>query len=619
MYRKVFYMFLLPAALTIMINACAKISSPTGGPRDRTPPVVLKSVPENATTNFKGNSLVTTFDEYVVLDNINEKFMVSPPMAKKPRIFMKGKNVIVEFEEELKDSTTYTFYFQDAIKDLNEGNIFENFQFVFSTGPVIDSLSVTGNVFNSFNLEAPENTLVLMFSNQDDSAVVKNLPDYISRVDQTGYFRFNNLRSGTYRLFALVDIDNSKNYNLIEEEFAFMDSAIVVTPEKNFLPEVIDSTTLITDLSKGTKPTKPDLSNATKPLLSDLNIVPEPVIKTGMYQLFLFTGPKTEHYLTSSSRALKYQMIYTLSLPPDSMEFDFSIPGEDENSYFMERSSNRDTIKIWMTDSTLYSQQEITTMVKYPFTDTLGVLGYKEDTILMRFIEPRATRGTKIKKPSYNLDVNIRNGSIKPGQQIVLKSLTPFRQADTTRIRFYEIADTLMINVPYNIFKDSTNSCRYFLNSTLLPGKKYLFMADSASFGNIYNESIDSVGIKFFVREEDSYGRLTMNISNYEGDRIIQLLNNADKLVQEVYMKNDGDVVFPLIESGFYRVRVIYDMDGDGKWTTGDFSSGRQPEPVSYYPQELDIKVNFYLEQLWDIGLKNVKEQKLRAKIRTRF
>jgi len=111
-------MFLLPAALTIMINACAKISSPTGGPRDRTPPVVLKSVPENATTNFKGNSLVTTFDEYVVLDNISEKFMVSPPMAKKPRIFMKGKNVIVEFEEELKDSTTYTFYFQDAIKDL---------------------------------------------------------------------------------------------------------------------------------------------------------------------------------------------------------------------------------------------------------------------------------------------------------------------------------------------------------------------------------------------------------------------------------------------------------------------------------------------------------------------
>ena len=89
----------------------------------------------------------------------------------------------MEFEDQLKDSTTYTLYFQDAIKDLNEGNILDNYQFVFSTGTVIDSLSVTGNVYNSVNLEVPEKTLVLMYSNPEDSAVIKNLPDYISRVD----------------------------------------------------------------------------------------------------------------------------------------------------------------------------------------------------------------------------------------------------------------------------------------------------------------------------------------------------------------------------------------------------------------------------------------------------
>ena len=136
------------------------------------------------------------FDEYVVLDNINEKFMVSPPMKKKPRVFIKGKSVNVEFDEKLKDSTTYTFYFQDAIKDLNEGNILQNYQFVFSTGPVIDSLSVTGNVYNAFNLEVPEKTQVLMYRELADSAVVKHLPDYISRVDQTGYFRIDNVRAG---------------------------------------------------------------------------------------------------------------------------------------------------------------------------------------------------------------------------------------------------------------------------------------------------------------------------------------------------------------------------------------------------------------------------------------
>ena len=151
----VFFLFQL---LIILISACAKISSPSGGPRDRLPPVVVKSIPVNGAKNFKGKSIAITFDEYVVLDNINEKFMVSPPMKKKPRVFIKGKSVNVEFDEKLKDSTTYTFYFQDAIRDLNEGNILENYQFVFSTGPVIDSLSVTGNVYNAFNLEVPEKT-----------------------------------------------------------------------------------------------------------------------------------------------------------------------------------------------------------------------------------------------------------------------------------------------------------------------------------------------------------------------------------------------------------------------------------------------------------------------------
>ena len=596
MYRRILTRFSLPAALIIVIVACAKIGSPSGGPRDRLPPEVINCVPDNGAINFRGNRLATTFNEYVVLDNINEKFMVSPPMKAKPRIYIKGKSVNVEFEEELKDSTTYTFYFQDAIKDLNEGNIIDDYQFVFSTGPMIDSLSVTGNVYNSFNLDAPEKTLVLMYIDQADSAVVKNLPDYISRVDQTGYFRINNVRPGRYRLYALKDLDNSKNYNFTDEEFAFMNSAIEVTPEKDFIPEVTDTLASEIDSSK----------------------VPEPVIDTGKYQLFLFEALKKERYLTSSSRAFKYQMIYTLSLPPDNMNFDFSIPGALDDAYFIERSRNRDTIKIWITDSTIYSQQQITTIVKYPFTDTLKTLGYKEDTIIMRFLEPRAPRGGAVRKPKFNIDANIRSGSLKPGQKIVLKSQTPFRQPDTTRIRLYEMADTNRISIPFSLIKDSLNPSRYFISSLLIPGKKYLVIADSASFGNIYNENSDSTGIIFSVRDPDSYSKLTLNISNYEDDRIIQLLNNSEKLISEAYMKEDGDLVFPLIENGFYRVRVIYDLNGDGKWTPGDFFSGRQPEPVSYYPQELDIKKGWELEQPWDIGVINVKDQKLRVLKKTR-
>ena len=126
---------------TFFVLSCAKISAPMGGPKDLDPPVIVKSLPENGTVMFTGKSFTVTFDEYIVLDRISEKFMVSPPLATKPEVKLKGKSLVVTWEEELADSTTYTFYFQDAIRDNNENNPINNFQYVFSTGPVLDSLS----------------------------------------------------------------------------------------------------------------------------------------------------------------------------------------------------------------------------------------------------------------------------------------------------------------------------------------------------------------------------------------------------------------------------------------------------------------------------------------------
>jgi len=616
MYKRMINRLFLISALIIIISACAKISSPSGGPRDRLPPVVVKSDPVNGARNFRGNKLAIVFNEYVVLDNISEKFMVSPPMKKKPRVFIKGKGVDVEFDDKLKDSTTYTFYFQDAIKDLNEGNVLQNYQFVLSTGPVIDSLSVTGNIYKSFNLEVPEKTLVLMYRELADSAVVKHIPEYISRVDLNGYFRIDNVRPGTYRLYGLKDLDNSKNYNSLDEEFAFMDSTVVITPEKNFIPPppVVKDTTII---KKGINKKAASVKDTTT-VRKGVNKEPEPVTLIGEYRLFQFAAQKKLHYLSKSNRDLKYQMLYILSLPPDSMKFEFYIPGVDNKAYFSEPSRNRDSLKIWLTDSSLYSKPQIETIVRYPYTDTLGTLGYKQDTILMRFLPPRAPRVIKIKRTVFTFESNILSGSLKPGQTIVFNSKTPFRQPDLSRIQLYELVQATRQNVPFQLVKDSTNSCKYYLKTKLAEGKKYLFIADSASFGNIYNEYSDSIGVKFSIKDSELYSKLTLEVKNYKGDRIIQLLDKTEKLVAETYMKKDGKVVFPLLETGFYRVRVIYDLNGDGKWTTGNFTAGRQPEPVSYYPGEIEFKPGWELEftddKAWDIGVKNFKDPKLMEK-----
>ena len=595
--------------LVVLSGSCAKISSPSGGLRDRNPPVVVKSVPLNGSKDFKGNKIEITFDEYVVLDNINEKFLVSPPMKKKPRVYVRGKGVIIELQEKLKDSTTYTFNFLDAVKDLNEGNILQNYQFVTATGHVIDSLSVTGNIFNANNLNVPEKTIALMYRELADSAVEKHLPEYVSRVDPSSYFRINNIRPGTYRLFGLKDEDNSKNYNLPGEEFAFMDSTITISAEKNYIPPppVVKDTVVLKKKTVKNGAAVKDSTAAEKAAVK----AAEPVALKGEYRLFLFAAKKKAHYLTSSKRDLQYQMLFVLSLPPDSMKFELSIPDTDSKSYFTESSRYRDSLTVWMADSSLYSKREIITYLKYPFTDSLGITDYKLDTITLRFQPPKPTRGTKVKKPVLAVETNILTGFLKPGQQIVFKSKTPFSDPDTTRIKLYEVVQTTKQRVPYELVRDSLYSGKYSMKAKLSEGKKYLFIANAGSFSDIFKVSTDSVGVKFAIKDPETYCKLTFIISNYEGARIVQLLDKSEKVLAEHYMTSDGKAVFPLLETGTYRARVIYDLDGDGKWTTGDFSRHRQPEPVSYYPREIELRSGFEAEQPWDIGVKNFKDPKM--------
>lgn len=588
--------------LFLVTSACARISTPTGGPKDSAPPVVLKCIPENKSRNFKGKSISIVFDEYVILDNINDKFMISPPMKKKPKVLIKGKSVNVEFSEPLKDSTTYTLNFQDAIRDLNANNILDNYQFVFSTGADLDSLSVTGNVFNSFTLEIPEKTDVFLYRDLTDSAVIKKIPDYISKLRSTGYFRIDNISAGTYRLFAIKDDDNSKSYNRNEEAFAFMDSVITVSPVRNYFP-----------VAKDTTPVKKELK---KPAVASKAVkkTTEPVIETGQNKLIMFLAKKKNHYLSGSSRDTKYTMNYILSLPPGDKKVELTVDGYTADKYIIEESSQKDTLKVWITDSTLYKQQLITTYITYPFTDSLGVIGFKKDTIPMRFITPRAPRAAKIKKPSLAYSSNFSGGFLKPGESIYFRSETPFREPDTTKIRFYELKDTLKLKVPYLFVRDNSNMLRYDLSAKFVQGKKYLFIARKGAFGNIYSEQSDSVGTRFVIKDPESYGKLTFSIHNCTGDIIVQLLTGGEKLISQVRASKDGKIVFPLLEAGLYRARVIYDTNGDGLWTTGDYILQRQPEAVSYFQKELDIKSNFILEEDWDIVLKNVKDQKLMTK-----
>ena len=586
------------ATTVSVILSCAKQMPPSGGPRDITPPKMIKSTPAIGSLNYKGESIVVTFNEYVALDKVNEKFMISPPVNKKPNIVLKKKSLYIEFKEKLKDNTTYTLYFQDAIKDLNEGNPLPNFQFVFSTGSVLDSLSVLGNIYNAFDLEAPENTIILMYKTLADSAPVKLLPDYITLADINGGFRINNIGEGTYRLYGLQDKNYNRRYDLFDEKFAFMDNPVEINHLKNYFPVVV-----VKDTSK----VKPTIGN---PVLKTPRGVP---LINGEYKLFMSTSPKKNHYLTSSGRKTASLLNYTFSLPPDSMGFEFKIADADPTSYFLERNSIGDSINVWLTDSLVYSRQQINTILDYPYTDSTGVTKLKTDTIPMRFITTKAAR-TKETTTKYTYSTNLSGGTLRPGQQIIFSSQTPFRTPDTAKIRLYESRKTGKMKIPYVIIKDSLNSKRYYLKSKLKEGSTYLLVADSASFGNIYGRVADSTGMKFLVGFADTYGKLTIKIDSVDEAIIIQLLDANEKLISEKHIKENSKIEFPLLDKGNYRLRAIYDLNGDGKWTTGDYKIKQQPESVSYFSSEIEIKLNWENVLNWNLSKKNQKDQKLRIK-----
>ena len=575
----------------IIIAACAKISAPSGGPKDITPPMVLSSVPRNGSSNFTGENFMVTFNEFIVLDKITEKFMVSPPLSKNPVITATLKNLVVKFDEKLKDSTTYTFYFQDAIRDLNEGNPLSNYQFVFSTGSVVDSLSVTGNVYSSLNLEAGADLLVIMHRNLADSVPRKMQPTYITKTDKTGNFKINNVRSGKYKLYVLGDGNNNKRYDVSTEVFAFLDSVINITPERNYIP-------LVKVVPKPVAVTTPNT----------------PVVQpAGEFQLFTFTGPKKSQYLTPPVRRNAYSIVYIFAMPLDTAKFNFSIIGATPESYFIEPGVVRDTFKIWITDSTIYSKELLQTIVQHPVTDTTGTLVTVTDTISMRFITPREVRGERApEKLAYTL--NLSGGLLKPNTNLVINSQAPLAQPDTSRIKLYETKDTIRVKVPFTILNDKSNSCRIFINSKLKENGKYLLILDSAAITDLYGIPSDSVGIKFTVRSRESFGALAVNLKGYDKDIIAQLLDANENVVQTQFRIGPGRVLFSQLEKGMYRLRVIYDLNGDKKWTTGDYDLLIQPEPVTYYPEEIEIRLNWDRIEDLDLSTKNFKNQALRKK-----
>lgn len=217
-----FSIFLALIVLATLIYGCAAMQTPQGGPKDTTPPKVVKMTPENLTTNFKSKKIVIEFDEYIKLNNEFKEFSISPELERVPELKAKLKRLEISLPDTLEKNTTYTLNFGKSIVDGNEGNELKNFSYAFSTGPTLDSLSISGTVTNALTLEPELEAIVFILPLSRDSLFGKKRAAIFTLTDSSGNFKLNNLKKDTYKIYALKEKGGDRIYQQISDEIGFI-------------------------------------------------------------------------------------------------------------------------------------------------------------------------------------------------------------------------------------------------------------------------------------------------------------------------------------------------------------------------------------------------------------
>ncbi len=570
-------------SVSLLIYSCANQGNPTGGPIDETPPRVVETKPENYALNFKGGKIEIFFNEFVQLEQINEKFVISPPLKKAPLVKLKGRSIYIKLEEELKENTTYTLDFSDGIVDNNERNPLGDYQFVFSTGEAIDSLSIKGKVDNAFDENPVEKSMVMAYLNTNDSVPLTIIPDYIALTDSAGYFQLNNLREGTYKLFAIVDGNRDYLYNGPGEMIAYFDELIVPSAHRYEQLDSIGGDSIV--IRKAT------------------------ALEPNNIHMRMFDEENPLQYLTGYKRPRREKLEFEFNARrTDSMMIDF-VGFEENTDWFMaEINSRKDTLSFWITDSTIYKRDTLLAALQYLKTDTTNQLFLFQDTVKLNFKDPKKAKAksskrkkekkkAKLKKPHYKFSFK-SSSSQDLNKHIPIVFDEPLAKINYDSIHFYQLNDTLEIPYDFKIEKDPNKLLQYNFIVDWQSESSYKIVIDSTAFQNIYGLYSDSFQGKVTTREFEYYGKLFINVSGVKGPSLIQLLESgkSEKVIQTKKIESDQTVIFDYLEPKTYIFKVIEDRNDNGVWDTGNYQEKIQPEQVFYFRKEIKVRSNWEVE-----------------------
>lgn len=606
-------MLWLPLLAALAVVSCAKMGQPDGGWYDETPPVIVRTTPQDKGVNVKQKKISIYFDEYIKVDNPTEKVVISPPQIEQAEIAASGKKIVVELKDTLRPNTTYTVDFSDAITDNNENNPLGNYTYTFSTGDHIDTMEVAGYVLDAQNLEPIKGILVGLYSNLSDTIFTKEPMLRVSRTDSRGKFVIKGVAHGDYRIYALQDADNNYIFNQKSEQIAFTHD--IITPSS--MPDIRQDTIWRDSLR---------IDSIVR--VGYTHFLPDDIV------LRAFTEVQTNRYLVKTERTEPdhFTMFFSYgdSLLPQIRGLNFN----EQDAFIIEPTEKQDTITYWLRDTMLVNQDTLRMEVKYMATDTLGVLQLQTDTMDVLAKVPYEKRlkqqadeyeewkkkQDKAKKRGKEYETEMPKKALEPkynvasepapDQNITITVPTPLASADTSRIHLYSKHDTLWYRSPFVLRPKPGQHRTYELLGEWRPGIEYSLEVDTMAFTDIYGKTSAPKKQGFKVKTEDAYATLLFDITGMADTTVVvQLLNSQDVMVKEVSTSN-GRAEFFYIKPDTYYARMFIDTNKNGIWDTGDYAADRQAETTYYYPDKIECKAKWDLTLTWNPTSRSLNLQK---------
>ncbi len=575
--------------LPMLLPSCANTSqAPSGGKKDTIPPYIIdiRPLPGVVGVPLEGARLIFSFNEYVQIKTPSG-IVLSPPQNRPPKARLRGRDLIVTFEEPLLPDMTYTLNFNDAIADANEGNLFPGYTYVFSTGEHIDSMLVTGTVVDCNTLAPVKGATVLLHKDHADSAIFLHKPYATARTDDWGYFTFPYVKDTLYRLYAIKDASNDYIYNPETETVAFIDSLVrPVMVAYDTLPELL----------------KYDMLDTLRCLA-----------RRSEHELKLFREKPTRQFIARQERTAERSAYLTFQAPGAWID-SLWIRGYRADQVISQFNILQDSLELWI-NSRRAAPDTMRIYVNYRKTDSLGHLVPTQEIVKLAMPNDRRTysktqrRNLKHEDTSCVYSFKVEAETVEQnGFSLEFRNPIIYERFDSVVFRSINPRQR-EAREEFTVEQDSLNLRRYVLRpkNKLQPGYQYYMKLPYRAFRDINGFWSDSTEVKVSLPDDETLSLLDLEFSGVDRKFIVDLLGEKrDRVLRTYVIDTDGTVSFPYLKKGRYSIRITEDGNRNSIVDTGSLLEHRQPERVVFLELSgssyIDIPASAEISQPVDIA-----------------